>query len=275
MKWIVRSSSGIDIWEINNKDSQNASGRIFKPFFKEAKAARSVAYSSSMFAYGSNTEVKVFNLNYELKYTIPRSRSHIIRFSSKGTFLIVYEIFVSTKESPNNPNLFFYDADNGKELISFCMKKHSEWEPYISDDESILALMLGGDIHFYDISNGTFTKSSQKLSGKIGSFSLSPGLSTHIALYLQSAKGSPSMARLFKYPNLDSNPIASKSFSQADKVEMIWNKKGNGCLIMTSTDVDSTGASYYGKQALHFLATNGDSYSVPISESNFYCPYNF
>jgi len=251
---------------VNNKDSQNASGRVFKPFFKEAKAARSVAYSSTKFAYGSNTEVKVFNLNYELQYTIPRSRSHVIKFSPKGTFLIVYEIFVSTKESPNNPNLLIYDADTGKELISFVMKKHSEWEPYISNDEYILALMLAGDVHFYEIANGTFTKSSQKLSGKIGSFSLSPGHSTHVALYLQGAKGSPSMAKLFKYPNLDSSPIVSKSFSQADKVEMIWNKKGNGCLILTSTDVDSTGASYYGKQALHFLSTNGDSYSVALSK---------
>ncbi|KAL7040107.1 hypothetical protein ACKWTF_000272 [Chironomus riparius] len=263
MNFSVRSNSGIDVWEIKNKDSQSASGRVFKPFFKESKGARAFAYSSSSFVYGSNTEVKVFNLNYELQYTIPRSRSHVIKFSPKGTFLIVYEIFVSTKESPNSPNLFFYEAETGKELISFAMKKHSEWEPHISNDESVLAIMLAGDVHFYEIANGTFTKSSQKLSGKVGSFSLSPGLSTHVALYLQSAKGSPSMARLFKYPNLDL-PIASKSFSKADKVEIFFNKKGNGCLIMTSNDVDSTGASYYGKQALHFLATNGDSFSVPL-----------
>lgn len=262
--FLVRSSSGIEIWEVLNKDSPVPSGRIFKPFFKEAKPARAVAYSHTYFCYGSNTEVKVFNLNYELKYTLPRTRSHVIKFSPKGTYLIVYEIFVSTKESPNNPNLFIYEADTGKELISFVMKKHSEWEPFISTDESILAVMLAGDVHFYEISNGAFTKTSQKLSGKIGSFSLSPGNSTHVALYLQGAKGSPSMARLFKYPNLDSSPVASKSFSTADKVEMIWNKKGNGCLILTSTDVDTSGSSYYGRQALHFLATNGDSFSVPL-----------
>lgn len=88
---------------------------------------------------------------------------------------------------------------------------------------------------------------------------------SHVALYLKGNKGSPSMCRLFKYPNLDTNPIASKSFGQADKVEMMWNKKGTGCLILTSMDVDSTGVSYYGKQSLHFLASSGDSYSVPLS----------
>lgn len=77
------------------------------------------------------------------------------------------------------------------------------------------------------------------------------------------------MCRLFKYPNLDVNPVASKSFSQADKVEMMWNAKGTGCLILTSMDVDSSGVSYYGKQALHFLATSGDSYSVPLSKFSY------
>lgn len=35
---------------------------------------------------------------------------------------------------------------------------------------------------------------------------------------------------------------------------------------MTSTEVDSTGASYYGKQALHYLNTKGESCSVPLSK---------
>ncbi|KAG5675371.1 hypothetical protein PVAND_005280 [Polypedilum vanderplanki] len=266
MNFVVRSSTGIDVWEISNKDDPVPSKRVFKPFFKETRsAARCLAYSEKYFACGTKDNVKMYNLNYELQYTIPLTRSHILKFSPKGTYLIVYEIFISTKENPNSPNLFIYDADTGKELISFVMKKHSEWEPFISNDETLLAIMMSGDVHFYNIANGTFTKTTQKLSGKVGSFSLSPGQNTHVALYLQGVKGSPSMAKLFKYPNLDASAtVASKSFSQADKVEMIWNKKGNGCLIITSTDVDTTGVSYYGKQALHFLATNSDSFSVPL-----------
>ena len=49
-----------------------------------------------------------------------------------------------------------------------------------------------------------------------------------------------------------------------DKVEMKWNKNGNCVLLMTSTDVDVTGASYYGKQTLHFLNTKGDSLMVQL-----------
>jgi translation initiation factor 2A len=260
--FLVRSSSGIEIYEIVNKDAA-VSSRIFKPFFKEAKPGRAMAFNDKYFVYGNNNEIKVFyNANHELKYTIPRSRSHIIKFSPKGTFLIVYEIFVSSKEDGKIlPNLFLYDVETGRELQNFIMKKHSEWEPFISADESFLAIQIAGDVHFYEISGDAFTKTPHKLTGKVGGFS---GANNFIAVYIQGAKGSPSMARLFKYPNFDAQPIASKSFSQSDKVEMIWNKKGNGCLILTSTDVDSTGASYYGKQALHFLATNGDAFSVPL-----------
>lgn len=34
---------------------------------------------------------------------------------------------------------------------------------------------------------------------------------------------------------------------------MYWNSKATGALLLTSTDVDKTGNSYYGKQTLHFL----------------------
>lgn len=47
---------------------------------------------------------------------------------------------------------------------------------------------------------------------------------------------------------------------------MLWNKRGTGLLLLTSTDVDQTGASYYGKQALHFMSTKGDSFGVQLSK---------
>lgn len=46
---------------------------------------------------------------------------------------------------------------------------------------------------------------------------------------------------------------------------MLWNKKGTGVLLLTSTDVDQTGQSYYGKQALHFMTVKGDSFAVQLN----------
>lgn len=47
---------------------------------------------------------------------------------------------------------------------------------------------------------------------------------------------------------------------------MYWNNKGTNVLLLTSTEVDKTGASYYGKQSLHFLSTKGDTAIVLLSK---------
>lgn len=36
--------------------------------------------------------------------------------------------------------------------------------------------------------------------------------------------------------------------------------------MLTSTDVDKTGASYYGKQGLHLVTSKGDTSQVIVSE---------
>lgn len=47
---------------------------------------------------------------------------------------------------------------------------------------------------------------------------------------------------------------------------MYWNNKGVNALLLTSTETDKTGASYYGKMSLHFLSTKGDTAIVLLSK---------
>lgn len=47
---------------------------------------------------------------------------------------------------------------------------------------------------------------------------------------------------------------------------MFWNKKCTGVLLMTSTEVDKTGSSYYGKQTLHFISTKGETSMVLLGK---------
>ena len=35
-------------------------------------------------------------------------------------------------------------------------------------------------------------------------------------------------------------------------------------LVVTTTDVDTTGASYYGEQTLHYISTSGESSMVQL-----------
>lgn len=75
------------------------------------------------------------------------------------------------------------------------------------------------------------------------------------------------LLRLFKYPNFEAQQaLACKSFFQADKVEYYWNPKGNSALLLTMTEVDKTGGSYYGKQGLHFIGVNGQTALVTFSK---------
>lgn len=167
--FLVRSGSGLETWNVENK----AGTREFKPFFKEAKAARAMVYSDNYFAYGNSTDgVKVYkSSNMELIFTVPRKKAYIIKFSPKETYMIVYEIFTSNKENSDNPNLFIYETESGEEKASFVMKRHSEWEPFFAQDESFFAIMLNGDVCFFE----NFTKTQLKLTGKVGCFSVSPG----------------------------------------------------------------------------------------------------
>lgn len=44
----------------------------------------------------------------------------------------------------------------------------------------------------------------------------------------------------------------------------MWNKSGTAVLAKVSTEVDATGASYYGGQSLYFLDTKGASALIQL-----------
>ena len=41
---------------------------------------------------------------------------------------------------------------------------------------------------------------------------------------------------------------------------------GSGVLVVAATDVDKSGASYYGEQSLHYLSVQGDGNMVPLGQ---------
>lgn len=53
---------------------------------------------------------------------------------------------------------------------------------------------------------------------------------------------------------------------KADTDYVVFQFQGTSALILTSTDIDQTGGSYYGEQSLQFISTNGDSNVVVLRE---------
>ncbi|XP_053952891.1 eukaryotic translation initiation factor 2A [Anastrepha ludens] len=269
----VRSSVGVELWSCENTNLQYE----YKSYLprEETRNCRSMSFSADgqYFAYSNGNEIKVLNTtDWKVKCTMPRPKAFYLKFSPLGNYLSTWELYTVTKDKPEgSSNMFMYDLSTGSEVFDIVQKNQTDWEPSWSSDESLFAVVIGGEALFFDVSGDikNFSHSARKIGGSRGAVvSISPGPSPPcVAVYTPGAKGGPSMCKVYKYPSLSQNQaIACKSFFQADRVDLLWNKRGSGLLLLTSTEVDKSGASYYGNQALHFMATKGDSCSVPLSK---------
>lgn len=221
------------------------------------------------FAWLNGKDISIASTaTWKLIAKIERPKAFQIEFSPKGTYILSWEQFAVTDANPQGtPNLNVYKTATGEFVKSFIQKKNSNWAPHWTIDESFCARLVNSELQFYRVPD--FDAIVTKVTvPNIHSFSLSPEKDWfHVLCYVVGKAGQPSAGRLFQYPNIDYNaPLANKSFFQADKVDMLWNKKGTGVLLLVSTDVDKTNASYYGKQSLHFISTKGETALVVLSK---------
>ncbi|KAG4076118.1 hypothetical protein HA402_011464 [Bradysia odoriphaga] len=267
----IRSSVGVELWNSGSKVDYAPNPNFPRD---ESKFCRAIAFSGDgrFLAWANGTNVQICSSkDWKVIFSLPKPKTFYLKFSPSGRYLVLWELFITTKENPEGtPNLNVYSTTDGNCIFSTIQKKNTDWQPHWSCDESILAFMVGGEAFFYETNepNG-FDKAAKKIGGaRNGSISLSPyGTNPYVAFHVPGVKGSPSMCKIFKYPDLQAaQPIGCKSFFQADCVEMMWNKRSTGLILLTSTEVDSTGASYYGKQALHFMSTRGDSFAVQLKK---------
>ena len=56
---------------------------------------------------------------------------------------------------------------------------------------------------------------------------------------------------------LQSQPVARRSFFRCSTVQLNWNRGSTGLLVVVQSDVDKTNQSYYGESKLHYLTTDG------------------
>lgn len=68
-----------------------------------------------------------------------------------------------------------------------------------------------------------------------------------MAVYVPGSKGAPSFVRLYQYPNFDGPhaALANKSFFKADKVTMLWNKKGMISIFLPHIFFSSINLEWY------------------------------
>lgn len=223
----------------------------------------------SLFAFSNSEGVKVYatanSENFELQFEVNRPNTTALRFSPCSTTLALWENCRGTQSpsAPPDPNLQLWNCKTKIKLCDLLQKKQLDWCPQWSGDEAVCARNVNNEILFYESNN--FSSVCQKLHlPKVASFRIAETTSAPyaVAVHVPGSKGQPSSVRLFHYPNFgDGAAIASKSFFKAEKVELVWNKRGTALVILTSTE--SSESSYYGEQGLHYIDVKGESCLVP------------
>lgn len=221
------------------------------------------------FAWINAVSVKIVLCEtWKIVAEIARPKICAIQFSTHSTYLATWEPSFVTQTSPQGiQNLHIWKSENGELIHSFVQKKQINWAPQWSSDEKLCGLLSGTNVLLYEDNN--FDRYVHKISGaKVVKFSIAPSNAPyHILCYIPGKPGQPSFGRLFQYPKFEiGEALASKSFFQADRIDIYWHQRGTNALLMTSTEVDKTGASYYGKQTLHYFNTKGDTAMVTFSK---------
>ncbi|XP_006000963.1 eukaryotic translation initiation factor 2A [Latimeria chalumnae] len=264
----VRGSEGVYMLNGPPSCTQNAA------FIRESgKNCRVFAFSKdgTLFAWFNGEKVCILNaVDNKLLHSLDLPKATFLQFSPKNSILATWQTYATTKDNPQgSPNLHLWDLKTGQIVKSFYQKKMQGWCPCWADDESICARNVNNEVHFFE--NNMFDTITNKLHlQKVTDFVLSPGPQPcKVAVYVPGSKGAPSFVRLYQYPNFGGpqSALANKSFFKADKVTMLWNKRATAVLVTASTDVDKSGASYYGEQTLHYIAINGESAVVQLPKN--------
>ena len=194
---------------------------------------------------------------FTLIRTITSSMIQDFSISPSSTYVIIWEKPSQMADGEAAKNLKIFRIKDGELLASFVQKHPTNWAPQWSDEEEVMARNVTNEIQFYnghDLGSGIRSKLFLQ---NLSRFSLSPGKSPcRIVVFVPENKGAPAIVRLYNMNSPDT-VLAHKTFYKADKIRFVWSRTGNDVLILTSTDVDATGKSYYGETNLYLLSSTG------------------
>ncbi|KAL5621668.1 hypothetical protein BROUX41_006568 [Berkeleyomyces rouxiae] len=230
-------------------------------FAKYEGASRCCAYSpcGRFFAWSSNESVSVHDSSSgNIVFVLPIPTVIELGFSPKGTFLITLERPGKDEAGDAAKNLKIWrtaDEEDKQPIGRFVQKSHSEFNLQYTNDEKYCARLVTNEVQFYLCND--LTTASQKLRVEgVSQFSLSPGASHSIAVFVPERKGQPAAVKVYNIPMFNS-PVSQKTFFKGDKVKLSWNKNGSSILVLAQTEVDKTNKSYYGESTLYLLSSTG------------------
>jgi len=222
-------------------------------------------HTGTHFAWSDGQCVKILDLQQNTTVELDVQRTQFLEWSPKDNYLATWEVF-AVREGKQDPNLRIWDM-KGDLKASFVSRKSEGWAPRWSNTEEYVAVQtLNREVAYYK--NQDFTTAEKKLSlAKMDSYSVSPN-GNHVVAFVPGQKGAPGFAKMFCFPsfNPEKDVIAYKSFMLADRMEAQWSQNSQNVLLLMVSEVDKTGASYYGKSQLHFMDIQGETAMVSLAK---------
>ncbi|GAY44730.1 hypothetical protein CUMW_084110 [Citrus unshiu] len=174
-----------------------------------------------------------------------------------GTYLQTFQ----KSSTPQEKNVILWETDTGEAVYQLFQKNMTKttWPSIrFSSDEAVACRMATNEIQFFDTTD--FPKGilyRLRVPG-VAAFEVSKAPGSHVAVFVPESKGSPASVQIYACgKDLQSQPLARRSFFRCSTVQLNWNLGSTGLLAVAQSDVDKTNQSYYGESKLNYLTTDG------------------
>ncbi|KAF9653864.1 translation initiation factor eIF-2A [Thelephora ganbajun] len=230
--------------------------------------ARTYRYSDDgrLYAYALPTCVRIFLAEgAQLVRQLDLPNALEIDFSPRGTYLSVWERPAKLEDGAQHKNHRVFSVSTGEELIAFSQKAQEGWDLQYTISESHAIRLVGADIQVYrpaEWSKGIADK--LRVEGAT-SIALSPGLNPSVAVFVAEKKGQPASVKIYGLLSLSAPPTCQKSFFKADRAQIKWNTLGTQVLVLTQTEVDNSGKSYYGETGGFYLLSAAGNFDLRLT----------
>ncbi|WRX11458.1 Translation initiation factor [Theobroma cacao] len=253
---LVREPEGYSIWNGPPFNNNNQPGIMLEKapctsakFSEDGSRLMVTKSDSSTSVYDSRTlkEIRCFQ--------IPNVAASAL--SPRGTYLQTFQ----KSTTPQEKNVVLWNIETGDPVYEQFQKNMTKatWPSIqFSSDEAVACRLATNEIQFFDAVDFSKGISHRLRIPGVDAVELSKAPGSHVAAFVPESKGSPASVQIYACgKELQSQPLARRSFFRCSTVQLNWNHGSTGLLVVVQSDVDKTNQSYYGESKLTYLTTDG------------------
>ncbi|KAG4156659.1 hypothetical protein ERO13_D02G010200v2 [Gossypium hirsutum] len=253
---LVREPDGYSIWNGPPFKNNNQPGiKLEKVPCNNAKYSEDgsrimvTKMDSAIGIYDSNTlkEIRCFQIPNVVASALSPCGAYLQTFQKSTT--------------PQEKNVVLWSIETGDPVYEQFQKNMTKatWPSIrFSSDEAVACRLATNEIQFFDAADFSKGISHRLRVPGVAAVELSRAPGSHVAAFVPESKGSPASVQIYACAKeLQSQPLARRSFFRCSTVQLHWNHGSTGLLVVVQSDVDKTNQSYYGESKLHYLTTDG------------------